>query len=106
MVALSEERWTALLAYCRLTELADDPEVAALLPGMYAAAVNYLTEAGVTQPEEGTDRRASYDLLVNYMTLETWDHRDTMVTAVGGSFLENPAFRRRLNQLKLTEPEE
>ena len=39
MAELTEARRAALLAYCRLTELQDDPEVAALLPAMYASAV-------------------------------------------------------------------
>lgn len=105
MVTLTEARWETLLAYCKLTELADDPEVAALLPGFYAAAVGYLEGAGVSMPEEGTPRRAQYDLLVNFLTLERWERRDTMVTTTGGSWTENPAFRRTLNQLKLTEPD-
>lgn len=105
MVALTEERWAALLAYCKLTELAGDPEVGALLPGFYAAAVGYLTEAGISLPPEDTPRRAQYDLLVNFLTLERWERRDTTVVTTGGSWAENPAFRRTLNQLKLTEPD-
>lgn len=31
-MALTEERKAALLAYCKLTELADDPEVEAMIP--------------------------------------------------------------------------
>ena len=37
-MALTEERRAALLAYCKLTELADDPEVAAVIPVLYDAA--------------------------------------------------------------------
>lgn len=105
MVTLTEERWRTLLAYCKLTELAEDPEVAALLPELYAAAVGYLEEAGVSVPMEDTPRRAQYDLLVNFLTLERWERRDTIVTTTGGNWTENPAFRRTLNQLKLTEPD-
>ena len=35
------------------------------------------------------------------MVLDAWDHRD--MTETSGQVMENPAFRRRLNQLKLTE---
>lgn len=100
-MALTEERLAALLAYCKLTELSDDPEVAALIPTFYAAAVGYLDGAGVSPPAAGTARAAQYDLLVNAMVLDDWDHRD--MTETSGQAMENPAFRRRLNQLKLTE---
>ena len=41
-MALSDSRLNALLAYCKLTELADDPEVQALIPVFYDAAVGYM----------------------------------------------------------------
>ena len=100
-MALTEERTATLLAYCKLTELADDPEVKLLIPTFYDAAVSYMTEAGVAEPKAGTSRRAQYDLCINAMVLNDWDHRDT---AEEITLTENPAFRRRLNQLKLTEP--
>ena len=89
----------SLLAYCKLTELADDPEVAELIPVLYDAAVGYLTNAGVSQPPPDTPRAAQYDLAVNYMVADGWDHRDM----TGGAEHDNPAFRRLVNQLKLTE---
>ena len=46
-MALTEARRAALLAYCKLTELADDPEVEALIPALYEAAAGYLEGAGV-----------------------------------------------------------
>lgn len=98
-MALTEERQAALLAYCHLTELADDPEVKLLIPVFYEDAVSYMEDAGVSEPADGTPRRAKYDLCVNAMVLDSWDHRDT---AEESSMVENPAFRRRLNQLKLT----
>lgn len=100
-MALTEERQVALLAYCHLTELADDPEVKLLIPVFYEDAVSYMEDAGVSEPADGTPRRAKYDLCVNAMVLDSWDHRDTVEK---GSVMDNPAFRRRLNQLKLTEP--
>lgn len=100
-MALSEERMASLLAYCKLTELADDPEVLELIPVIYASAVEYMAGAGVSEPaEEG--RKASFDLLVNRLVLDAWDKRSIVVT--GTAISENPAFRQMLNQLKLTEP--
>ena len=99
-MALTEERKTALLAYCKLTELADDPEVQVLIPAFYEAAVGYMEGAGVTEPQEGTARRAQYDLCVNAMVLDSWDHRDMKEPV--SQVAENVAFRRMLNQLKLT----
>ena len=52
-MALTEARRAALLAYCKLTELADDPEVEALIPPLYEAAVGYMEGAGVAVPEIG-----------------------------------------------------
>lgn len=95
---MSEERLAALLAYCKLTELADDPEVQALIPALYQAAVGYLAGAGVVPPPPDTPRAAQYDLAVNYLVLDGWERRDITGTTVS----DNPAFRRLVNQLKLT----
>lgn len=97
-MTLTDARLDRLLAYCKLTELKDDPEVQLLIPGFYADAVNYLAEAGVTVPEEGSLKRATYDLCVDFMVLDAWDHRDTKEPS---TFQENPSFRRRVNQLKM-----
>ena len=100
-MALTDERKDSLLAYCKLTELADDPEVEAMIPAFYEAAVGYMDGAGVTEPQEGTARRAKYDLCVNAMVLDSWDHRD--MKEPGSQVAENAAFRRMLNQLKFSE---
>ena len=89
----------SLLAYCKLTELADDPEVQALIPALYQAVVGYLADAGVSQPPLGTPRAAQYDLAVNYMVADGWDRRDM----TGGAERDNLVFRRLINQLKRTE---
>ena len=102
-MALSEERKASLLAYCKLSELADDPEVSALIPTLYDAAVGYMENAGVSVPEPGTPRAAQYDLCVNYLVLDAWERRE--VSMVATVVADNPAFRRLLTQLKLTEPE-
>ena len=97
---LTAKRKAALLAYCRIDEL--DAGEDALLESLYGAAVSYMEQAGVSEPKEGTPRRAQYDLAVNYLVLNSYDQRET---AVSGTIVsENPAFRRVLNQLKLTEP--
>ncbi len=101
-MALTEERRASLLAYCKLTELADDPEVEALLPALYEAAVGYLAGAGVAPPPPDTPRAAQYDLAVNYLVLDGWERREASLA--GTAVADNPAFRRLINQLKLTEP--
>ena len=98
-MALSEERRASLLAYCRIEE--PTAEELLTLEGLYDAAVGYLERAGVAEPEAGTTRRAQYDLCVNAMVLDWWEHRDLKESTATA---ENPAFRRLLNQLKLTEP--
>lgn len=100
-MALSKARRASLLAYCKLTELADDPEVAALIPTLYEAAVGYLAGAGVGVPESDTPRAAQYDLCVNYLVLDGWERREASVA--GTAVTDNPAFQRTLNQLKMTE---
>ena len=97
---LTPERKAALLAYCRIDAL--EPGEETLLETLYAAAVAYMDQAGVSEPKEGTPRRAQYDLAVNYLVLNAYDQRDTVIT--GTIVADNPAFRRLLNQLKLTEP--
>ena len=100
-MALSEERLAGLLAYCKLTELADDPEVQTLIPAFYDSAVEYLADAGIQEPAEGA-ARARYDLCVNYLVLAAFDQLDAAV--VGSNVVDNPIFRRMLNQLKLSQP--
>lgn len=100
---MTKERKAELMAYCRIDELA--PEEEPVFEGMYQAAVNYMDQAGIAEPFPGTPRRAQYDLCVNALVLDTWDRRGT-ASSGGNSYAnaENPAFRRMLNQLKLTEP--
>lgn len=100
-MALSAPRKVTLLAFCRLDELSAEEEE--LLGALYDAAVGYMDQAGVREPPENTPRRALYDLCVNNLVLDSWDRRD--VSFVGASSTENGAFQRRMNQLKLTEPD-
>jgi hypothetical protein len=96
---LTEERRTELLAYCKLTELAADEEVISLIPLYYAASVGYLEGAGIAEPEKGTALRSQYDLLVNALVLDKWDHRELSVQ--GTAVIENPALRQLINQMKM-----
>ena len=98
---LTPIRETTLKAYCRIDELT--PEEEELFQAVYDASVGYMAQAGVREPPEDTPRRAQYDLCVNYLVLDSWDRRD--VSFVGAASSENPAFRRLLNQMKLTEPD-
>lgn len=100
MSPLTEVRRAELLAYCKLTEFAEDPEVEALIGTYYGAAAAYMAQAGISEPPVGTPRRAQYDLCVNAMVLDSWDRREI---SVSGTVSENPAFRRVVNQLKMTE---
>ena len=100
-MALTDDRRDGLLAYCRIEE--PTPEELLTLETLYDAAVGYMEGAGITQPPEGTTRRAQYDLCVNFMVLRDFDLRDAEVT---GAIQDNPAFRRLITQLKLTEPRE
>ncbi|MDY3906597.1 MAG: head-tail connector protein [Lawsonibacter sp.] len=98
-MALTDARKASLMAYCRIDILEDGEN--ALLEGFYNAAVAYLGQAGVKEPDEGTPRRAQYDLAVNYLVLDAYDNRGSQ--SPGTSIQDNPAFRRMLTQLKLTD---
>ena len=100
MGAWSEALRNRLMAYCRIDVLEEGDE--ALLEGLYLSAVSYLDQAGIAEPEEGTPRRAQYDLCVNHLVLDGYDRRGA---AVGGSApADNPVFRRMLVQLGAPEP--
>lgn len=100
MAAWDDAVKTRLMAYCRIDILEERDE--ALLREFYDAAVSYMEQAGISEPEEATPRRAQYDLCVNAMVLDSWDHRDMKEPV--NQVTENAAFRRRLNQLKFSEP--
>lgn len=94
------ERQAAILSYCRI----DDPTQEDLeqLEGMYTDAVSYMADAGVSEPKSGSGRLAKYNTCVNALVLDAWDNRGTQTR--DKAFTDNLAFRRRLNQLKLSEP--
>lgn len=99
---MTPEQKASLLAYCRIDELL--PEEEPVFAGMVQAAESYMEQTGIAGPEEGTPRRAQYDLCVSALVLDSWDHRGT-ASSGGGAFTvaDNPSFRRMINQLKLTE---
>lgn len=94
-----EDRRAALMTYCRLDELTAEEEV--LLGELYEDAVSYMTTAGVAEPTTAP-RLAQYEQCINALVLDAWDHRGTQTG--DRALVDNPAFRRRLNQLKLSEP--
>lgn len=98
-MALDEKRRVRLLTYCRMDDLMPGEEL--LLESLYDDAVAYMAGAGVTEPKE-PERLAQFELCVDALVLDAWDSRGTHI--MGQGLVENPAFRRRLNQLKLTEP--
>lgn len=98
-MSMTDERRAGLLAYCRMEEPTEEELLT--LETLYDAAVGYLEGAGISPPAPGTSRAAQYDLAVNFMVLRDFDLRDAEVT---GTVQDNPAFRRLINQLKLTEP--
>lgn len=99
MADWSEALKTRLMAYCRIDALENGEED--LLKGLYLSAVSYLDSAGIGEPQEGTPRRAQYDLCVNHLVLDGYDRRGATVS--GTALSDNPVFRRMVVQLKLTE---
>lgn len=100
-MALDADRLAALKLYCRIDEDSEDEDT--LLTQMYDDAVSYMDNAGISEPASGTPRRAQYDMCVNALVLDAYDNRGTAIHQMV-AVADNPAFRRKLNQLKLTEP--
>ena len=99
MAAWDDAVKSRLMAYCRIDALEEGEEL--LLQGFYEAAVSYMEQAGVSEPEAGTPRRAQYDLCINALVLDGYDRRGVQTE---GSVSDNPQLRRMIVQLKLTEP--
>ena len=101
---MDDARLKAVMAYCRIGEDELSAEDEVLLESMYEDAIAYMEGAGVAEPATDTRRRAQYELCVNAMVLDAWDHRPGTLVEQGVTVTDNPSFRRRLNQLKLSEP--
>ena len=99
MTAFSD-RQASILSYCRIDD--PTPEDLSLLEGFHADAVSYMLDAGVAEPEAGSARLPQYNTCILAMVLDAWENRGTQTA--DKAFADNPAFRRRLNQLKRTEP--
>lgn len=89
-MAVSQEKLSAAKLYMRVDDGADD----AIIEALYEAAVLYLKNAGIEDPEEDT---ALYNLAVWSLTLHYYDHRD----AVGNEASFPTGLRPIINQLKL-----
>ena len=100
-MAIPEEYKPQVLAYCREPE--PDGEDLLVLSQAWDSAAAYLEGAGVSQPpEENTARTALWLSVMCAMVLDEYDQRGGQFTE--GKLQDNPVFRRKLTQLKLTEP--
>lgn len=99
-MAAFSDRQASILSYCRIDD--PTPEDLSLLEGFHADAVSYMAGAGVAEPETGSARLPQYNTCILAMVLDAWENRGTQTA--DKAFADNPAFRRRLNQLKRTEP--
>ena len=99
-MAIPEEYKKLVLAYCR--EPAPDEEALLALDQAWDNAAAYLAEAGVSQPPAVNAARTALWLGVKLpMVLDGYDQRGAQFTE--GKLQDNPVFRRKVNQLKLTE---
>lgn len=99
-MAAFSARQASILSYCRIDD--PSPEDLALLEVFHAAAVSYMEDAGVAEPEAGSARLPKYNICILAMVLDAWENRGTKTA--DKAFADNPAFRRRINQLKRAEP--
>lgn len=99
-MAAFSDRQASILSYCRIDD--PTPEDLALLEGFHADAVSYMRNAGVAEPEAGSARLPQYNTCILALVLDAWENRG--VQTADKAFADNPAFRRRINQLKRTEP--
>lgn len=88
----------ACMRYMRVEDAEEEPAVLECL----LSAREYLAGAGVAVPPEGTGRRRLYDTAAHALALDYYEQRGGVLDRA--SVTDNPAFRRTLNQLKLTEP--
>lgn len=99
-MAAFSDRQASILSYCRIDD--PTPEDLSLLEGFHADAVSYMAGAGVAEPETGSARLPQYNTCILALVLDAWDNRG--IQTADKAFADSPAFRRRINQLKLTEP--
>ena len=100
-MAIPEEYKPQVLAYCREPE--PDEGDLLVLDQAWDSSAAYLEGAGVSQPPaENTARRSLWLSVMLAMVLDEYDQRGGQFTE--GKLQDNPVFRRKLTQLKLTEP--
>lgn len=100
-MAIPEEYKPLVLAYCQEPE-PDEADLLALNQA-WDSAEAYLEGAGVTRPAPENAKRLSLWLGVMLpMALDEYDQRGAQFDA--GKLQDNAVFRRKLNQLKQTEP--
>ena len=98
-MAIPEELRSTVFAYCREVE---DAENLAAMTVAWDSAAAYLEGAGVSRPTPGSSRHALWLSVACALTLDEYDQRGAQME--GGKLQENLSFQRKLNQLKLTEP--
>lgn len=96
-MAIPEELKPAAFAYCREVE---DTETLVAMTVAWDSAEGYLRGAGITRPAPDTPRHGLWLDIILSLTLDAYDQREAQVES--GKLAENPAFRRKLNQLKWT----
>lgn len=92
-----------MLAAGRLAEIADYCRIDtddAQLPALIAAAEGYLLTGVCSEPEPGSLRAEQWVMCVKYLVLDMLDRRDMTIS---GAAVDNPAFQRLKNQLKLSK---
>lgn len=90
-----------VLAYCQ--EPAPDEADLMVFDHAWDSAEAYLLDAGISRPtEENAGRMALWLSVMLAMVLDEYDQRGAQFEQ--GKLQENHAFRRKLNQLKLSEP--
>ena len=100
-MAIPEEYKAQVLPYCREPE--PDAESLLVLNQAWDSSAAYLEGAGVSQPPaENTTRRSLWLSVMCAMVLDEYDQRGAQFTE--SKLQDNPVFRRKLTQLKLTEP--
>lgn len=93
-MAVSEERLQAAIKYGKLEDVVEtDPDERLLVESIYAAAVIYFSNTGISEPEDDAEL---YFLAVNMLFLYWYDHRDE----VGNTASLPVGLRPIINQLK------
>ena len=99
-MAIPEELLQDVEAYC----VEPDPDEAALraLHLAWDEAEAYLQGAGICRPDPAAARHGLWLGVMLALTLDGYDQRGAQFET--GKLQDNPAFRRKISQLKWTEP--